>query len=73
MSKLHLLKKPVKKTDLKTLVTNTNHQDELDYFQHLTSKGLLAMTPGQVHFYVSLPHGKDEIDRLISVTEEFLR
>ncbi len=73
MSKLHLLKKPVKKTDLKTLVTNTDHQHELDYFQHLISKGLLAMTPGQVHFYVSLPHSEDEIDRLISVTEEFLR
>lgn len=73
MAKLHLLKRPTKKTDLKTLVTNTDHNAEFDYFRHLISKGILAMTPGQVHFYVSLPHNEEEIDSLIVATEEFLK
>ena len=72
MTKLHLLRKRVKKTDLKSLVTSTDHQAELSYFHHLTSHGILAMTAGQVHFYISLPHEEEEIDRLITTTEEFL-
>lgn len=73
MAKLHLLKEPVKKTDLKSLVTDSYSQQEQSYFGHLTSKGILAMTPDQVHFYVSLPHSEEEIDMTITATEEFLR
>ena len=73
MYKLHLLKKPVKKPSLKSLVTNADLQAELSYFKHLASKGILAMIPSQVHFYISLPHNQDEIDRVIAATEEFLQ
>jgi glutamate-1-semialdehyde 2,1-aminomutase len=73
MAKLHLLKKPVRKTDLKSLVTNADHHREVNYFKHLTSRGLLAMLPGLVHFFISVPHSQDEVDRLITATEEFLR
>ena len=72
MTKLHFLRKRIKKTDLKSLVTNTNHQAERNYFRYLTSNGMLAMIPGKVHFYISLPHNEEEIDRLITATEEFL-
>jgi len=73
MSKLHLLKKPVRKLNLKSLVTNADHERERSYFRHLISKGILAMTADQVHFYISLPHNEGEIDRLINATEEFLK
>jgi glutamate-1-semialdehyde 2,1-aminomutase len=73
MSKLHLLKKPVREPNLKSLVTNTDHEREDSYFRHLISKGIFAMTAGQVHFYISLPHNEDEIDRLITATEDFLK
>ncbi len=73
MYKLHLLRKPVKKPSLKSLVTNSDHQAELNYFKHLASKGILAMIPSQVHFYISLPHNQNEIDRVITATEEFLK
>lgn len=73
MVKLHLLKKQVDKHDLKTLVTNGDGYREQEYFRHLLSKGIFAMTPGQVHFYVSLPHMKDEIERTIKATKDFLK
>jgi len=73
MSKLHLLKKPVRRSNLKSLVTNSDHVREKNYFRHLISKGLFAMTADQVHFYISLPHNEDEIDRVITATEEFLK
>ena len=73
MAKLHLLKQQVEKHDLKSLVTNADSQREQSYFRYLSSKGIFAMTPGQVHFYVSLPHRKEEIDRTIRTTEEFLK
>ena len=73
MSKLHLLKKPVRKPSLKSLVTNSDHTMENKYFRYLLSKGLLAMTADQVHSYISVPHNEDEINRLITATEEFLK
>jgi len=73
MTKLHLLRRKVKKTDLKSLVTNADHEAEARYFRHLTSRGILAMFAGQVHFYISLPHVEEEIDKLITATEQFLR
>jgi hypothetical protein len=71
MTKLHLLKDDVRKIDLKSLVTNADIQRENSYFHHLTSVGILPMIPTQVHFYISLPHKKEEIDRTITATEEF--
>jgi glutamate-1-semialdehyde 2,1-aminomutase len=73
ISRLHLLKKHVDKHDLKTLVTNIDTQREKAYFRHLVSKGILAMTAGQVHFYISLPHRSEEIDSVIRATKEFLK
>lgn len=73
MSKLHLLRKPVRRLNLKSLVTNSDHRMERNYFRFLLSKGLLAMTAEQVHSYISLPHSENEIDRLITATEEFLK
>ena len=73
MSKLHLLKRKVRRPNLKSLVTNSDHEMERKYFRYLLSKGILAMTAEQVHSYVSLPHSEEEIDRLIIATGEFLR
>jgi glutamate-1-semialdehyde 2,1-aminomutase len=71
--KLYLLKGKVAKFDLKSLGMNVDMQNEQRYFHHLLSKGILAMTPTQGHFYISLPHTKEEIDRAIAATQEFLR
>ena len=73
MSKLHFLKKSVRRPSLKSFVMNSDHARERNYFRHLISKGLFAMTADQVHFYISLPHNDDEIDRVITATEEFLK
>ena len=72
MSKLHLLKNRIERHDVKSLVTNADRQKEQSYFRHLANKGILAMTPRQVHFYISLPHSKVEIDRTVKATKEFL-
>jgi len=73
MSKLHLLKKPVRKPNLKSLVTNSDRKMETNYFRYLLSKRILAMTAEQVHSYISLPHSEAEINRFITATEEFLK
>jgi len=73
LAKLHLLKRQIQRKDLKTLITNADAQAERKYFGHLLSKGILAMVPTEVHFYVSLPHSEEEIDKTIAATEEFLR
>jgi glutamate-1-semialdehyde 2,1-aminomutase len=72
MSKLHLLKNQIERHDVKSLVTNADKRQEQGYFQYLVSKGILAMTPGQVHFFISQPHRKEEIDRTIKATKDFL-
>ena len=71
--KLYFLNEKITKFDLKSLGTNMDIESERKYFHHLISKGILAMTPTQGHFYISLPHTKEEIDRLITATEEFLK
>ncbi|MGD0424518.1 MAG: hypothetical protein ABSA92_13840 [Candidatus Bathyarchaeia archaeon] len=38
MSKLHLLKKPVRKPNLKSLVTNADHERDMSYFRHLVQR-----------------------------------
>jgi len=30
------------------------------------------MTPSEVHFYISLPHTKEDIEKLVEASEEFL-
>lgn len=73
IAKLHFLKNRIQRKDLKSLITNADAQAERRYFSHLISKGILAMVPGEVHFFVSLPHSEEEIDNTIAATEEFLR
>jgi glutamate-1-semialdehyde aminotransferase len=54
-------------------MTNADIQCEKSYFRHLISNGILAMTPSEVHFYISLPHREEEIDKTVEATEEFLK
>jgi len=73
IAKLHLLKNQVQSKDLESLMRNADIQAEKRYFGHLVSNGILAMIPSEVHFYISLPHKEEEIDKTIAATEDFLR
>ena len=39
---------------MKSLITNADQQAEKNYFRQLLTRGILAMIPSEVHFYVSL-------------------
>jgi len=75
--KLHLLKeKPHGKDlskDLRPLVKYRDKEREKKYFHHLIANGIFAMTPGEVHFYLSLPHTEKEIEKTVITTEDFLK
>jgi len=71
--KIHFPKRGAKVKDLKSLITNADSETEKRYFRYLISNGIFALTQGNVHFYVSLPHTEQEIDKLVSTTEDFLR
>jgi len=73
MSKLHFLKGKVKTFGLKSLRTHADKETEKKYFHHLLSNGVFALTDGQVHFYISMAHSEDEIDKMIRTTEDFLK
>lgn len=73
LAKVHFLKRGSAGRDLRSLVTNTDLQAENRYFHHLISNGIFAMTAGEVHSYVSLPHSEEEIGKLITTTEDFLK
>jgi glutamate-1-semialdehyde 2,1-aminomutase len=71
--KIHFPKRGAKITDLKSLLLNADSVTEKRYFQHLISNGIFALTQSRVHFYISLPHTEQEVDKLISTTGDFLR
>jgi glutamate-1-semialdehyde 2,1-aminomutase len=71
MIKLYFTKEKVK--DIRTINKAKNKEIEKKYFHYLISKGIIAMTPSEVHFYISLPHSEDDIEKLIEVSEEFLK
>ena len=71
MVKIHFLKS--KSRDFKSTFINSDKELEKKYFHFLISKGILAMVLGKVHFFISLPHSEEDIERLISLTEEFIR
>ena len=73
IAKLHFLKDANKTKDLRSLKTHTDAKMEREYFGHLVSAGILAMTPDEVHFYVSLPHTQEQVEKLVATTEQFLR
>jgi glutamate-1-semialdehyde 2,1-aminomutase len=72
-AKIHFPKRGAKVKDLKSLLTNADAATEKRYFRHLISNGIFALTQGNVHFYISLPHTEQEIDKLISTTGDFLK
>jgi glutamate-1-semialdehyde aminotransferase len=71
--KIHFPKRGAKITDVKSLLLNADSVTEKRYFQHLISNGIFALTQSRVHFYISLPHTEQEVDKLISTTGDFLR
>jgi glutamate-1-semialdehyde 2,1-aminomutase len=71
--KIHFPKRGAKITDAKSLLVNADSATEKRYFQHLISNGIFALTQSRVHFYISLPHTEQEVDKLISTTGDFLR
>jgi glutamate-1-semialdehyde 2,1-aminomutase len=73
MVKIHFLKERVEKYDLQTLLSKSHKEIEKKFFFHLLSKNILAMVPGEVHFFISQPHSKEDIEELIRVTEEFIK
>jgi len=73
LAKVHFLKRGTSGTDLRSLMINTDPQAEKRYFHHLISNGMFAMTAGEVHLYVSLPHTEEEIEKLLATTEDFLK
>jgi glutamate-1-semialdehyde 2,1-aminomutase len=72
-AKVHFPKRGAKVKDLRSLLMNADSGTEKRFFRHLISNGIFALTQGQVHFYISLPHTEQEIDKLISTTSNFLR
>lgn len=73
IAKVHLLKNMIPKKDLKSLITNADQRAEKNYFRYLIARGVLAMTPTEVHSYVSLPHTEEGIEKTLTATEDFLR
>lgn len=73
MVKIHFLKEQVKQHDLQTLLSKSHKEIEKKYFYHLISNNILAMAPGKVHFFISLPHTSEDIDSLIALTENFIK
>lgn len=73
MVKIHFLKENIKKYDLRTLVANADKEIEKKYFQYLLSNNIIAMTPGKIHFFISLPHKEGDIEKLINITEAFIK
>ena len=71
--KVHFLKDKPKGRDLLSLTRHASGENESRYFHYLLSQGIFAMTPGEVHFYVCLPHTEEEIERVVGTTEQFLR
>ncbi len=71
--KIHFLKPGANVNDLKSLLANVDSGMDRKYFRHLISNGIFALTQGQVHFYLSLPHTEQEIDKLVSSTRDFLK
>jgi len=71
--KLHFLKTSDVGADLRSLKMNADSQTDNKYFHHLLSKGIFAMIPNEVHFYICLPHTEEEIDELISASRSFLK
>jgi len=71
MLKLHFTKEKPK--DIRTANLTRDPNLDKQYFRYLVSHGVLAMTPSYPHFFVSLPHTEEDIDRLISLTEDFLK
>jgi len=73
MTKLHLLTDRIDQSNLGSLRIHADGNAEKKYFHHLISRGIFAMAPTQVHFYVSLPHLDRQVERTVSVTEDFLK
>lgn len=73
MVKIHFLKEKAKNDDLQTLFSKVHKEREIKYFYHLVSNKILAMAPGKVHFFISYPHTREDIDNLITVTENFVK
>lgn len=73
MAKVHFLKPGTVGRDLRSLVTNADLEAENRYFHHLIYNGMFAMTASEVHLYISLPHTEEEIEKLITTTEDFLK
>jgi len=72
MVKLHFPSEKAQSKD-KPLRIHADTEVEKRYFRYLLSNGLFAMTPNQVHFYVSLAHTEEEITETITKTEGFLK
>jgi glutamate-1-semialdehyde 2,1-aminomutase len=73
MSKLHFLRGKVKSFDLNSLKSHADRETEKKYFHCLISNGIFAMTESQVHFYISMPHSEEEIEKIVRITEGFLK
>lgn len=73
MAKIHFLQGEVKRFDLKSLMAHSDRELENRYFRHLISNGILAMIPNRVHFFISLPHDEEDIDKLVDATESFFK
>ncbi len=72
MIKIHFIDKN-QRNRVKNLKIISDNKVEKKYFHHLLANKIFAMNSEKVHFFVSLPHTKEEIDSLVLVTEDFLR
>jgi glutamate-1-semialdehyde 2,1-aminomutase len=73
MSKLHFLKGKVRTFNLKSLMIHADQETEKKYFHYLISNEIFALPDSMVHFYVSMAHSEEDIEKLVHTTEDFLK
>jgi glutamate-1-semialdehyde 2,1-aminomutase len=68
---LHFTKE--KPYDIHTANRTKNVEMAKRYFRHILGRGLIYVPPAVPHLFISAAHTRESADRLITVTEEFVR
>lgn len=71
MFALHFTReKPV---DIRTANRTKDAELNRQYYEHLLSQGIIYMSPRLAHFLISAAHSDEEIENLVSSTEDFFK
>ncbi|MEN2975099.1 MAG: aspartate aminotransferase family protein [Candidatus Caldarchaeales archaeon] len=64
---------PLVPRDVKTAQTMKNEEEHRRYFRHLLENKIIVLTQESQHFFISYAHTEEDIEKLIQVTEDFLK